>query len=362
MEMTSRERVRLALEHKEADRVAIQDGPWGTTIARWHKEGLPENVGPHEYFHYEFASIGADISLRIPTEKLEETDEHIVQRGANGAVHRNWKGKTSTPELVDFTIKSRRDWDEHKGKLKYDESRLNWENAKKAHENARAKGLFLTFGGGIGYDHNSAGLLGPVRLLTAIVEEPDWVKEIFMMQADLTVQIVEELFARGLDFDAAFYYDDLGYRNGLFFSPRAFREVLQPAHRRYLEPFKRRGLPCILHSCGNVTELVPDLLDSGWTCLQPLEVKAGMDLIGLKKKYGDVLAFMGGIDVRKMAAAEEHPEALEEEIRTKVRLARKGGGYIYHSDHSVPDNVSFASYQRVIELVRKHGAYRKAKA
>jgi uroporphyrinogen decarboxylase len=358
MEMTSQERVRLALEHKEADRVAIQDGPWGTTVARWHKEGLPEGVGPHEFFHYEFASTGPDISLRLPAEKIEETDEYIVQRGANGAVHRNWKGKTSTPELVDFTIKSRADWDAHKAALKFDESRLNLENAKKARADARAKGLFFVFGGGIGYDHNSASLLGPVRLLTAIVEEPDWVREIFMMQVDLAVAIVEELFARGIDFDAAYYYDDLGYRNGLFFSPRAYREVLQPAHRRVLEPFKRRGLPCILHSCGNVTELVPDLIESGWTCLQPLEVKAGMDLIGLKKKFGDALAFMGGIDVRKMAL--DDPGPIEEEIRTKVGFAKQGGGYIYHSDHSVPDDVSFANYQRVIELVHRHGSYGKS--
>ena len=337
--------------------MAIHDSPWGTTVARWRGEGLPEGQSPHGFFGYELAGIGPDTSLRLPTETVEETDEWIVQRGANGAVHRNWKGKTSTPELLDFTIKERRDWDEHKGRLAFDESRLNLENVKKTHADARAKGLFLTFGGGIGYDLNSASLLGPVRLLTAIVEEPAWVADIFMSQAELATQIVEELFARGIDFDSAFYYDDLGYRNGLFFSPRAYREVLQPAHRRYLEPFKRRGLPCILHSCGNVTELVPDLIESGWTCLQPLEVKAGMDLIGLKRQYGDVLAFIGGIDDRKMAAGDEDPAGLEEEIRTKVGFAKQGGGYIYHSDHSVPDNVSFASYRRVIELVRQYGAY-----
>jgi len=356
--MTSRERVRLALEHKEADRVAIQDGPWGTTVDRWHKEGLPEKVGPHEFFHYEFASVGPDLSLRIPAATLEETDEWIIRRGGDGAVHRNWKGRTSTPELVDFTIKTRADWDAHKGALKFDESRVNFENIKKAHVDARAKGLFFVFGGGIGYDHNSGSLLGPIRLLTAIVEEPDWIQEIFMMQADLGHAIVEELFVRGIDFDAAFYYDDLGYKNGLFFSPRAYREVLRPAHRRYLEPFKRRGLPCILHTCGNVTELVPDLIESGWTCIQPLEVKAGMDLIGLKKKFGDVLAFMGGIDVRKMAL--DDPGPIEEEIRTKVGFAKQGGGYIYHSDHSVPDNVSFANYQRVIELVHQYGTHEKS--
>ena len=355
MEMTSQERVRLALEHKEADRIALHDSPWGTTIARWRTEGLPEGVSPHDHFGFEFAGIGPDISLRFPVETLEETDEWIIQRRSEGAVHRNWKGKTSTPELLDFTIKTRRDWDEHKHRLAYDDSRLRLEQARKTHDNARAKGLFLTFGGGIGYDHNSASLLGPVGLLTAIVEQPDWVREIFMMQADLAVQIAEELFARGIAFDAAYYYDDLGYRNGLFFSPRAYREVLQPAHRRYLEPFKRRGLPCLLHSCGCVKEAIPDLLDAGWTALQPLEVKAGMDLIELKKKYGDVLAFMGGIDVRNMAL--DDPGPIEHEIRTKITCAKQGGGYIYHSDHSVPDDVSFANYCRVIDLVRTYGSY-----
>jgi len=357
MEMTSQERIRLALQLKEADRVAIHDGPWATTVARWHKEGLPEGVSPHQFFHYEFVGIGPDLSLRLPTETVEETDEYIIQRGANGALHRNWKSKTSTPELMDFSVKERNDWEEHKGRLEFDESRLNFENAKKTRDDARARGLFLTFGGGIGYDSNSAGLLGPIRLLTAIVEEPDWVADIFMSQAELCVQIAEELFTRGIDFDAAFFYDDLGYRNGLFFSPRAYREVLQPAHKRYLEPFRRRALPCILHSCGCVKELIPDLLDAGWTCLQPLEVKAGMDLIELKKKYGDVMAFMGGIDVRKMAL--DDPGPIEEEIRTKVGFAKKGGGYIYHSDHSVPDNVSFGNYKRVIDLVHKYGSYKK---
>ncbi len=355
MAMTSRERVRLALDHKEADRVAIHDSPWGTTVARWRREGLPEDKSPAQFFGYELVGIGPDLSLRVPTEVLDETDEWIVQRRSEGAIHRNWKGRTSTPELVDFTIKTRADWEAHKPRLAFDDSRLNLEHVRKTHDDARARGLFLTFGGGIGYDHNSASLLGPVRLLTAMVEEPEWVADIFMSQADLCVQIAEELMARGIAFDAAFFYDDLGYRNGLFFSPRTYRALLQPAHRRFLEPFKRRGLPCILHSCGNVSEAVPDLIDAGWTCLQPLEVKAGMDLVALKQRYGDALAFMGGIDVRNMAL--DDPGPIEAEIRTKLGLAKQGGGYIYHSDHSVPDNVSFANYQRVIELVRECGRY-----
>jgi uroporphyrinogen decarboxylase len=55
--------------------------------------------------------------------------------------------------------------------------------------------------------------------------------------------------------------------------------------------------------------------------------------------------------------ANPDPKAIEEEIKTKIPFAKKGGGYIYHSDHSVPSNVSFGQYCRVMALVAEHGKY-----
>ena len=115
------------------------------------------------------------------------------------------------------------------------------------------------------------------------------------------------------------------------------------------------NMPIILHSCGCVKELIPDLIEVGLDCLQPLEVKAGMDLIELKKTYGDKLSFMGGIDVRIMAKGDWN--LIEEEIAKKITFAKKDGGYIYHSDHSVPKDVSFESYKFVMECVKKYGKY-----
>jgi uroporphyrinogen decarboxylase len=63
---------------------------------------------------------------------------------------------------------------------------------------------------------------------------------------------------------------------------------------------------------------------------------------------------MGGIDVRTMALG---GEALEKEVINKITFAKKGGGYIYHSDHSVPDNVSFSNYSKVISLAKEYGKY-----
>lgn len=109
----------------------------------------------------------------------------------------------------------------------------------------------------------------------------------------------------------------------------------------------------ILHSCGRVKDLIQYFIEEGIDCLQPLEVKAGMDLIELKERYGDKICFMGGIDVRLMALNDWKP--VEKEIKEKFEVAKEGGGYIYHSDHSIPKNVSFRQYKRVTELVKEYG-------
>ena len=80
-----------------------------------------------------------------------------------------------------------------------------------------------------------------------------------------------------------------------------------------------------------------------------------MDILELKKTYGSAISFMGGIDVRAMADAD--PSVIEREISTKIPFSKSGGGYIYHSDHSVPDNISFEQYRRVMELVARYGRY-----
>lgn len=352
--MTSRERITLALQHKEADRVAIQDSPWSTTVERWYREGLPRGESPFSFFKYEIVSIGADLSFRFPSETIEETDDYIISKNSNGVIHRNWKHATSTPELLGFTINSRQAWEENKHRLKYDDSRVDWGGALATYNSARNGGYYICYGSAIGYD-KWGNIIGPENFLPAMLTDPDWVKDVYMTDVELQIATAEEMIAKGIEFDGAFLYDDLGYRNGTFFSPQTYREQLFPAHKRLFSFFKSKGMPVILHSCGCVKAFIPQFIEAGLTCLQPLETKAGMDLIELKKKYGDKLAFMGGIDVRAMSA--EDPAVIENEIRTKVGFAKQGGGYIYHSDHSVPDDVSFDQYKRVIELVHKYGKY-----
>ena len=87
--MTSRERVLMALNHKNADRIPIHDSPWGATITRWHKEGLPEDMSPTEYFGYEIVSYEADLTPRFPIKVLERNDEYIITTTPQGGKRKN---------------------------------------------------------------------------------------------------------------------------------------------------------------------------------------------------------------------------------------------------------------------------------
>jgi uroporphyrinogen decarboxylase len=100
--------------------------------------------------------------------------------------------------------------------------------------------------------------------------------------------------------------------------------------------------------------LLPDLIECGLNVLQPLQVQAGMDVRELKPRFGRDLTFWGNISVVKMAGDAAQCEA---EIREKIECAKQGGGYIYHSDHSVPPEVDFRRYQWVMELVERYGRY-----
>jgi len=352
MSMTPKDRVILALQHKEADRIPIQDMLWCTTEARWRGEGMPDDKPIHEQFGWEMAGFGGDETLRLPAERIEETDQYVVAKGADGAVVKNWKGRASTPEMIEFTIRTRADWEAVKSRMAWDDTRVDWAGQRKAYEDAQRLGLFTFANFYTGFTR-TCDMCGTDTVLMAMADDPGWVQDMLMTRAQLCLRIAEEMMARGFDFDAVWLWDDLGFKQRSFFSTDMYRELVMPAHKLICDAFKARGKFTILHSCGYIAELAPLIIETGFDCLQPIEVKAGNDVLELKRRYGDRLAFMGGIDVRAMA--DPDPAIIEREIASKLPILKQGGGYIYHSDHSIPDNVSLQQYRRVLDLVARYG-------
>ncbi len=293
--------------------------------------------------------------------------EYIVERNSYGEVVRNHKDRSTTPHVLTSPVKCRKDWEELKGRLQVNDRRgvtfgsvLDFSKMKSLDEGlaevdaSERQGRYLVYGVLVGFDL-AQRYVGMEDLLCAIACEPEWVKEMFSTSARFTIEMFEYMVSRGYRFDGVWLFDDLGYRNATLFSPQAYRSLLFDADKLLCDYFHSRGMKIILHSCGNVNEFVPLFIQAGIDCLQPLEVKAGMDLIALKKKYGDSMAFMGGIDTRLYSS--ENPALIEKEIETKLEIAKQGGGYLYHSDHSVPHQVSFSQYKTVMDCVMKYGNY-----
>jgi uroporphyrinogen decarboxylase len=356
--MTSRERILAAMDHKVADRVPFWESYWGSAIARWKTEGLPEGVDPGEYFGLDPTHwTSVDWTMQFPVETVEETEEFIIRRSANGTLEKNFKGHDTTPFWWDFQLRDRATWEELKPRFAWNETRIDLEKAKTAF--AANKDRFQIYMPAcVGFEKFKY-IMGMEGILIAFGEDPDWVQEMCMSTAELSINGLEYLLDKGFHFDVAFVTEDNGFRDRAFVSPRTYREVVLPCQKRFCEFCHARGIRVMLHTCGYNMDLLPLYIEAGFDVLNPMEVKAGMDPLKIKKDYGDVLTLWGGIDVR--AIAHPDPTVLENEIKTKVPVLSKGGGYIFCSDHSIPDNVSLERYRYMLELGHKYGTFAGAK-
>ena len=353
-EMTSRERFARMFDHREADRVPIIDSPWGATIERWHREGMPADVSFVDYFGLDAtASIGVDNSPRYESKLIEETDEYTIATTNWGATLKNWKHAASTPQFLDFTVKDADSWQHAEKRMTPTRDRVDWAALKRDYPEWRDQGRWIEAGFWFGFDVTHAWMVGTERLLMAMATDPGWCVDIFNRQLDLDIALFDMIWDEGYRFDAIRWPDDMGYKLNQFFSVRMYRELVKPVHQRAIEWAHQKGIKAILHSCGDVNPLVPELLEIALDGLNPLEVKAGMDPVHVKRTYGDRLLIHGGIN----AVLWDDLDAIEAEMRRVLPVLKQSGGYIFSSDHSVPSSVSLENFRRITSLAKQLGAY-----
>ena len=145
----------------------------------------------------------------------------------------------------------------------------------------------------------------------------------------------------------------MGYKGTTFFSPKMYRELLKPYHKAAVDWAHERGIYARMHSCGDIMTLLPDIVDTGVNGLNPLEVKAGVDPVKIKREYGDRLLLHGGIN----AVLWSDKDAIVSEIERVVPILKENGGYIFSSDHSIPNAVSLENFRAIAETVKKVGKY-----
>ena len=352
--MNSWERIKRMYEHREADRIPIIDGPWGGTIRRWMREGMPPMDWTDYFDTDKMAEISVDITPRFPYKLIEETDRYRIETSPWGVTMKNFKEEDSTPEFLDFTVIDEESWENAKKRMTLSDDRIPWDYLKANYPRWRAEGYWIRGVFWFGFDVTHSWMMGTENLLIALIEQPDLVTDMFDTYLNRNEVLFERLWDAGYRFDEMFWYDDMGYKGTTFFSPKMYRELVFPFHKRAVDWAHNHGIPAQLHSCGDIMTLLPEVMKTGLDGLNPLEVKAGMDALGIKKEYGDRLLLRGGIN----AVLWDKTDEIIEEIRQKVPVLMENGGFIFSSDHSIPNSVSLENMRRIVEEVKRVGTYR----
>lgn len=167
---------------------------------------------------------------------------------------------------------------------------------------------------------------------------------------EYNLAIIDEWLERGIN--AVFFSDDWGSQSGLLMNPDDWRRFYKPSYKRMFERVRSGRAHVWMHLCGDITAILPDLIEIGLNVLNPIQPQA-MDVRRLSREFGGKVCFNGGVDVQG-TLIRGTPDDVRREVLELVDLfGRFNGGYIGGTSHSVMpetplDNV-IAMYDAFLE-------------
>jgi len=359
--MTSRERVKTLLAKEIPDRIGTYEHFWPETLSRyWPEEGYSKDTPPTDFFDYDILNAGGWFKSEAFLDRreiIEETDEWSIVKDGRGATLKHWKKKSGTPEHIAFEVTSPEAWKKYREP--YLETKIerlgDLAETKRLMAAAREKNRFSVFGNLFIYEH-MRGTIGDANFLPALLLEKEWIHDFNRVYLDFYKRHYELLFREvGLP-DGFWIFEDFGYNKGLFCSPDTYREMVMPYEKEFVGFLHDYGLPVLLHSCGDIRKAMPLIVDAGFDCIQPMEAKAGCDVVRMAEEYGRKISYMGNINIVVLETNDR--KKIREEITGKIEALRKMRiPYFFHSDHSIPPTVRLETYRYALDLAREIGVY-----
>ncbi len=365
------DRMNRALNHQEPDRVPISDFFWGSFIKRWREElGLPDDTSPYDYYDLDWIVTMPNMDPKIMSfETLREDESEVVVKTGFLATMRK-RFDFPMPEFLSWdtdTIEKLEalEFDDPFDSRRYFESGDNqiagvgdgfqrntpaWiQTVKDLHPD------FPVYGSMIECSECLTRLIGQEHSLLWIAMYPDrlgecinWIGEFYLQCMKAQIEA-----AKGL-LDGMVIWGDVAFKQTMLFDPEYWRAYFKPWVKAMIDECHKNDLPVIYHGCGNVDLIFEDFIEMGLDAYNPLEVKAGMDALDLKKKYGNSMGYCGNSNIQVWETGDK--ALIRKEVLRKLNAA-KGGGFIFQSDHSVSSQVSGYTYDYIVKLVKQYGKY-----
>jgi uroporphyrinogen decarboxylase len=191
-------------------------------------------------------------------------------------------------------------------------------------------------------------LRGMENLLVDFIENPDFVHELLDILAEFAVSLVKTLSS--FPVDGIRFSDDWGGQRGLLLSPMMWREFVKPRLKKMYAEAHAQGLDVLIHSCGDVSSILADLIEIGVDVFNPLQPEV-MDVEGTIARYHRRLAFNGGVSIQNTLPFGD-PGTVRREVQHRLGLAVKFGGYIPAPSHDMPYDVPFENVLAMVDTFR----------
>lgn len=374
--MNDRDRfVKIARFERADDPFEFLQGIWIEAIERWQTEGLPREAHPIRAVFFDHDKIEYIPVLNLirhgrpyfnppyytaidpwfQREVLADEGETEVVRDEDGVVYRvSKRNRSALPQYLEYPVKDRKTWNAYKSRLDPHSSgpwpegwdRIDLTRTLHSHDpqfhgkpwNDRDFPLGISSLSLLGLPRNMMGL---ENLSYALYEDRGLVVDMMDHMLYWNMEIMNRIFSAGISIDFCYLWEDIAYKSGPLFSPKIMRELMVPRWQIFTEFLRSNGVTMILVDCdGNISELLPLVLEGGCNTMLPFEVAADNDVIEIRKKYGKNLTIIGGIDKRALAKSKN---AIDAEI-DRVRPLLKEGGYFPTLDHYAPPDIPFENY------------------
>ncbi|MBN2579042.1 MAG: hypothetical protein JXB10_08635 [Pirellulales bacterium] len=363
------ERLRAALSHREGDRVPVGEFFWTGFLNRC-KAKYGSDFDPYRHFDLDYVVLTPNMDPKIQSfEILEQRGEDIVVKTGFGAVIRR-RGDLPMPHYEGFAVRRPEEMADFTFDLPDDPRRFfaggddqingvgdallrdlpAWDQRLQSYA-----GDFALFGSVCEPYEYLWRIIGSENALYWIATDPERLEAFVDRIGKFLVEFTKAQIAAGKGrLCGMYFWGDVAYVKGMLFGAPRWRTLLKPHVQALIALCRRHNLMTVYHGCGDARAIYEDLIEIGLDGYNPLEAKARLDAVELKKQYAGRLAFVGNVDVRELESGDPH--RIEREIRYKLQAAR-GGGWVCQSDHSVTSRVAPESYELAVQTLRRWGNY-----
>jgi uroporphyrinogen decarboxylase len=197
-------------------------------------------------------------------------------------------------------------------------------------------------------------LIGMENLMLKMFDDPKYVHQIAQLTLDFNLKQLELLHTAGLD--VLVIEDDIADQNMLLISPEQFAEFINPYNRKIVEKAHSLGLKVVRHSDGNLWPILDLLIETGYDGLNPLEPQADMGLRKVKDYCGNKICLLGNIDCKDLLP-DGTVDEVDAAVKQAIEEAGEGGGLIICSSNSLHPGVNPENCIAMFEATKKYGLY-----